>query len=841
MKLAKALVLFFFLLISSHAFGTTITITFGGTSFSPSSVNCSVGDVIVFSGSFAFHIIQSTSVPSGAAAFGPTTAATTSFSYTVTTAGTYDYQCNIHYTMGMTGSFTATAAAGVKGITLAPATLDFGSIRVGTSLGKTVSVNSVGPDDPLTVSTQLSTGTQFSTSPTAPNRIIAVGSSETETVTFSPTARGSFSDVLTISSDATNAGDQTKTVTVTGKGINGDFAGGTTIDFGTVRAGKVKQITYSFRNSGDDDLFINNSSTSGAGFSVVVPPAGDISAGAGGSVVVQFAPTGKQNYDGSLTLTALNSVSIPQISLTGAGSAPVLTLPTPASIGGTAVSTLLHGSLQVSNTGNDTLHVASLSLSQTGTKFSLTSGLGFTVLPGAKHAVSIDYSSTVAGIDSASLTINSDDPAIPVKVATITAGSGYPTMGINTTDTLDFGSISKGGVGFDSLLITNSGFADLLVQIDSFSSSLFSVANLSSDIPGLQKTKAVLQFTPTATGVFQGSAIVTSNDSDHKKSTIYLRGTGVNSNLAILTSVAFPNLAITKTHDTTLTIANTAKTNTTVYSYSISPAGSGFLFVDTTAHLVKTKSSIQIKVRFAPTQIQPYTASIIISTNDSTTGLRKIALSGNGIDTTKAAPVLSTDVPSIDFGTVDSGKSLSKTFTIKNTGTGIGTISALTLSGDPSFTTPKVTTPFTIAAAASKDISVTFSPVAVGTFTGTYTITGTEGTPLTVTLTGKGQDTVKQGPNAVSIAQAYGLQMTLAPNPANSSATLKITLAKESEMSIELFDVTGNHIRTISHGRYGEGESAIPFSTQTLPSGEYYLRASINGISAAEAKIVVVH
>src|SRR5258708_2131260 len=166
MKLGKTFFFSVLLFISTQSFAVTRTINFGGTSFTPNTLDCNVGDVINFVGSFANHIIQSTSVPGGAAAFGPTNAGTANFSYTITVAGTYNYQCNIHAAMGMTGSFTAAGAAPVKGITLSTASLDFGKLRVTGSSSKTVTVNSVGPDGALTIfSSPLTNGIAYSPSP----------------------------------------------------------------------------------------------------------------------------------------------------------------------------------------------------------------------------------------------------------------------------------------------------------------------------------------------------------------------------------------------------------------------------------------------------------------------------------------------------------------------------------------------------------------------------------------------------------------------------------------------------------------------------------------------------
>jgi plastocyanin len=102
-----------FCLLTSKTFAASDTIHFSGVSFTPSTLSVHVGDTIVWIGSFAFHIIQSETIPTGAAAWGPTTSSTTSLIYVVPKAGTYNYQCNVHVSMGMTGTFTATPLNGV--------------------------------------------------------------------------------------------------------------------------------------------------------------------------------------------------------------------------------------------------------------------------------------------------------------------------------------------------------------------------------------------------------------------------------------------------------------------------------------------------------------------------------------------------------------------------------------------------------------------------------------------------------------------------------------------------------------------------------------------------------
>ncbi|MDP4199323.1 MAG: T9SS type A sorting domain-containing protein [Bacteroidota bacterium] len=100
---------------TAHAKTWTINFGVGGSlTYEPSTLSVNVGDVIVWSGDFTNHPLSSTSVPAGASSFQMTSGGVTTFSYTVTTPGSYAYHCNIHFSFGMVGSFTASAGAGVE-------------------------------------------------------------------------------------------------------------------------------------------------------------------------------------------------------------------------------------------------------------------------------------------------------------------------------------------------------------------------------------------------------------------------------------------------------------------------------------------------------------------------------------------------------------------------------------------------------------------------------------------------------------------------------------------------------------------------------------------------------
>ena len=109
-KLILTAILFTSMFLASGN-STTFTVTVGATgfSFAPSSIpNAFVGDTIKWVLGLGIHTTTSTTIPSGAAIWdAPIVTATPTFSYVITTAGTYNYQCTYHSLFGMTGSFVA--------------------------------------------------------------------------------------------------------------------------------------------------------------------------------------------------------------------------------------------------------------------------------------------------------------------------------------------------------------------------------------------------------------------------------------------------------------------------------------------------------------------------------------------------------------------------------------------------------------------------------------------------------------------------------------------------------------------------------------------------------------
>lgn len=102
----------FTLVIGNKVSATTHTVQVGNYYFNPNTLNVEVGDTVKWIWVQGSHTTTSTTIPSGAATWDhPINSGSTSYSYKVTVAGTFNYKCTPHAAMGHLGSFTATAPA----------------------------------------------------------------------------------------------------------------------------------------------------------------------------------------------------------------------------------------------------------------------------------------------------------------------------------------------------------------------------------------------------------------------------------------------------------------------------------------------------------------------------------------------------------------------------------------------------------------------------------------------------------------------------------------------------------------------------------------------------------
>jgi len=114
-KIFTIVLVMIYLACAGTAHAATHIIQFGGSfglAYSPNSLNVSVGDSIIWEGDFITHPLSSTSVPAGAQKFHQGTG--NIFAYVVPVAGSYQYQCDVHFSSGMIGSITVSPSTGIE-------------------------------------------------------------------------------------------------------------------------------------------------------------------------------------------------------------------------------------------------------------------------------------------------------------------------------------------------------------------------------------------------------------------------------------------------------------------------------------------------------------------------------------------------------------------------------------------------------------------------------------------------------------------------------------------------------------------------------------------------------
>lgn len=105
-----------FLILSASVKSTTVirVVNFGGAlnyAYSPKNFSAFVGDTVQWKGDFTTHPLSSTLIPAKAASWHK--ASGNLFTYIITEPGGYDYECDFHAGLGMTGSFSV-ASVGIK-------------------------------------------------------------------------------------------------------------------------------------------------------------------------------------------------------------------------------------------------------------------------------------------------------------------------------------------------------------------------------------------------------------------------------------------------------------------------------------------------------------------------------------------------------------------------------------------------------------------------------------------------------------------------------------------------------------------------------------------------------
>jgi hypothetical protein len=302
-----------------------------------------------------------------------------------------------------------------------PATLDLGSVTVGSSGTATGSLTASGGD--ITITSASSSNSRFSLSGLSLPVTIQAGKTAAFTVSFSPQGAGAASATLTFIS---NAYPSSTAVNLIGSGttVQGQLAiTPTSLSLGSVTVGTTGTATGTLAATGADvTITAASSSNSRFALSGLSLPA-TVLAGHSTAFTVTFSPQTSGSATATLTFATNGNPSNIVANLTGSGTTATGQLsvtPTALNLGNVAVGGSGTGSGTLAATGaNVTLTGASSNNSQ----FAISGiSLPMTIQAGQSAAFTVTFNPQSIGAASATLTFASN--AAPPTITDALTGTG---------------------------------------------------------------------------------------------------------------------------------------------------------------------------------------------------------------------------------------------------------------------------------------------------------------------------------------------------------------------------------------------------------------------------------
>src|SRR5216683_1143808 len=618
-------------------------------------------------------------------------------------------------------------------LSITPSSVSFGNVMVGTANAQTVTLTNSGTAN-LSISQGSVTGAGFGMSGLTFPFSLAPGQSSTFNAQFTPTAPGSASGSVSISSNARNS---PTAASLTGSGTLAALSPNpSNYNFGNVLVGSSGTQTITLSNSGTASVTISAASASGAGFSIAglsVPAT--LNAGQAASFTASFAPASAASFTGSVSITSNAPGSPLTIPLSGTGTAaqPQLTInPASVNLGSVNVGATATQTVSLTNSGNAALTISQAIVSGTG--FSLTGlTLPQTINVGSSISFTAQFLPASIGSASGNISISSNAPGSPAAVAL--SGTGVQGTLTANPSSFNFGNVLMGTSGTQTFTLSNSGTASVTISAASASGTGFGITGMSVPLTlaAGQNTTFSAQFAPSATGSASGSVSITSN-APGSPLTIALSGTGVQPQLAAIPSSASFGSVVTGTSNSqTIKLSNGGTASVTISQATVS--GSGFSLTGITVPLtIAAGSSATFNVGFTPSAAGSVTGTVSLVSNAPNSPLA-IALSGTGVTATF---LLTANPTSLSFGSVNLGSSAAQTVTLTDTGNSSVSISQISVSG-AGFGTGGLTPPLTLPPGQTATFSVAFAPTLAGSVTGSVSVaSNATNSPTTIALSGTG-------------------------------------------------------------------------------------------------------
>jgi hypothetical protein len=375
----------------------------------------------------------------------------------------------------------------------------------------------------------------------------------------------------------------------------------------------------------------------------------------------------------------------------------------------------------VQNTSPKTIGVSVTISGPAALQFSQSNNCA-TVPPEASCAVSVTFTPTSAGAQTASLNISAAGDA----TQTVQLLGNGSQLTVSPTS-LSFGNQIQGTPsGSQPVTVTTGSFGPVTITSISIASAQYSQTNnCGSSIPANSSCTINVVFEPTTGGTKSGTlSIKTGNAGSFA---VALSGAGVRPSVSP-TALSFGNQN-RGTASSSQPVTLTKGSNGVLSIASISIASAQYAQTSNCGSSVAPNSSCTINVLFKPTTTGTVTGTLSIKTTSA--GNFSVTLSGSGV-------VPSVSPTSLAFGNQAHGtKSPSKPVIITNSGSGALSITSISISAPNQFSQTN-TCGSSVPANSSCTIKVVFDPTVKGAFSGSLSVKTVGAGNYAVSLSGTG-------------------------------------------------------------------------------------------------------
>ncbi|MFK8030264.1 MAG: beta strand repeat-containing protein [Gammaproteobacteria bacterium] len=653
-------------------------------------------------------------------------------------------------TIGLSG----TGVVPEPNIVLSATSLDLGVVSIGDNSTGTVTVTNMGTAN-LNISSVTIPAGDYSQTNDCGAALLAPTDTCTVNVTFTPTADATIAETLTIVSNDPDS--MMSAVSLTGRGVlapEPNIAGSaSSLDLGNGLFGTVLNGSVVISNNGNATLTITGVTLGGADaseFTAGGDCVGMLAEAATCTATVQFMPAAPEGAKSAVLSIASDDADTPSfdIALTGSSEMPVpeaMFSATSLDFGDVTLGDSGSQIITVSNMGTGELTVSSVVLTGgAGSAFAIGTEncIAAAVAVNSSCDVSVTFTPTTVDDLTDTLTINSDDPAMPAASISLTgAGVAVPVPDIAVdVASLAYGSVLFSDVGELTLTVTNNGTADLNIASSTIApAGEFSATTACGVVVPSASCTIDVTYRPTVQGDVSATLTIASDDPDTPQLDVSLTGSGVAPEPEIEFSenaLDFGSIVADMTNSIDLIISNTGMADLVISSLTLSGTNQSLFSQVNDCATVVMNDSCTVTVTYAPTDAGAAVATLTVVSSDADEASVDIGLTG--LATPVPMPMI--DVPAtLDIGDVNGGETGTGTIAVSNNGTADLTISDVSISGANAADFSQANACATVAAGASCDITIEFTPASAGAASANVVITSNDVTsPSTVAVTANG-------------------------------------------------------------------------------------------------------